>query len=55
MKIALKLMELKLEIILLSQKKLMHGIGPRFSLDQIVAAHECVEAGRDIGNVVIDI
>jgi NADPH2:quinone reductase len=40
---------------LLSQKKLVHGIGPRFSLDQIVAAHECVEAGRDIGNVVIDI
>jgi NADPH2:quinone reductase len=40
---------------LLTQKKLVHGIGPRFSLDQIVQAHECVEAGRDIGNVVIDL
>jgi NADPH2:quinone reductase len=40
---------------LLAQNKLVHGIGPRFSLDQVVAAHECVEAGRDIGNVVIDI
>ncbi|NBY05413.1 MAG: NADPH:quinone reductase, partial [Betaproteobacteria bacterium] len=39
----------------LTQKKLVHGIGPRFSLDQIAQAHECVEAGRDIGNVVIDI
>ena len=33
----------------------IRALGPRFSLDHIVAAHECVEAGRDIGNVVIDI
>jgi NADPH2:quinone reductase len=34
---------------------LTHTIGARFSLDQIAAAHEAVEAGKFLGNVVIDI
>ncbi|HSV82132.1 MAG TPA: NADPH:quinone reductase [Ramlibacter sp.] len=34
---------------------LTHVIGARFSLDQIVAAHEAVEHGKLIGNVIVDI
>lgn len=33
---------------------LTHVIGTRFSLDRIVAAHEAVEQGKLIGNVIID-
>lgn len=33
---------------------LTHIIGARFSLDDIASAHEAVEAGRILGNVVID-
>ena len=33
---------------------LTHIIGARFSLDEIASAHEAVEAGRILGNVVID-
>ncbi|UUZ64629.1 zinc-binding dehydrogenase [Polaromonas sp. P1(28)-13] len=40
---------------LLSAGRLQHSIGARFSLDQIAAAHETVEAGREIGNVVISL
>ncbi|MEN9689411.1 MAG: hypothetical protein RI998_1408, partial [Pseudomonadota bacterium] len=32
-----------------------HSIGAVFPLDQVVAAHETVEAGQTIGNVVLDI
>ena len=39
---------------LLAAGKLQHTIGARFSLDQIVQAHEAVEAGQ-LGNVVIDL
>jgi NADPH2:quinone reductase len=39
----------------LEQGGLRHSIGPRFSLRDIAAAHEAVEDGRHIGNVVIDI
>jgi NADPH2:quinone reductase len=39
---------------LLAAGKLQHTIGARFSLDQIVQAHEAVEAGQ-WGNVVIDL
>ncbi len=40
---------------LLHAQKLQHSIGARFSLDQVVKAHEAVEAGQLIGNVVIDL
>lgn len=40
---------------LLASERLTHMIGASFALDDIVAAHEAVEAGRIIGNVVLDI
>lgn len=40
---------------LLTQGNLKHTIGPRFALDQMVQAHQAVEAGQSIGNVVVDI
>jgi NADPH:quinone reductase len=40
---------------LLAQGRLSHTIGPRFDLDDIVAAHEAVEGGKAIGNVVVDV
>jgi NADPH2:quinone reductase len=40
---------------LLKAGQLQHSIGPRFSLDQIVQAHETVEAGQSVGNVVVDL
>jgi NADPH2:quinone reductase len=39
---------------LLAAGKLIHAIGPQFPLDQIVAAHEAVEAGA-FGNVILNI
>jgi len=39
---------------LLSSGKIKHAIGARFKLNEIIAAHETVEAGKLIGNVVID-
>ena len=40
---------------LLERQQLRHSIGQRFSLAQTVQAHECVEAGQTIGQVVIDL
>jgi NADPH2:quinone reductase len=40
---------------LLRADALEHHIGARFTLDQTVLAHETVEQGRTIGNVVIDL
>lgn len=40
---------------LLATGKLIHGIGARYDLSEIVAAHEAVEQGKVMGNVVIDI
>lgn len=40
---------------LLAGGQLIHTIGARFGLDQIVAAHEAVEGGKVLGNVVIDL
>ncbi len=40
---------------LLMQGRLKHAIGARFALDDIVLAHEAVEHGQVIGNVVIDL
>ncbi len=35
--------------------RLVHAIGARFDLAEIAAAHECVEGGDTVGNVVVDI
>jgi len=40
---------------LLQAGELQHSIGPRFALDQMVQAHETVEAGQALGNVVVDL
>jgi NADPH2:quinone reductase len=40
---------------LLQAQQLQHSIGRRFSLSDVVQAHETVEAGQEIGNVVIDL
>jgi len=40
---------------LLAQGALQHAIGLRFSLDQMVQAHQAVETGQSMGNVVVDI
>jgi NADPH:quinone reductase-like Zn-dependent oxidoreductase len=40
---------------MLSQGVLQHCIGAVFPLQDIVQAHETVEAGQTIGNVVLDI
>ena len=39
---------------LLAQDTLRHQIGPCFSLEQIVAAHQAVESGNEIGKVLVD-
>jgi NADPH2:quinone reductase len=38
---------------LLQHEQLMHTIGARFNLDEIAAAHEAVEGGKIMGNVVV--
>ena len=40
---------------LLQRGQLAHTIGARFTLNEIVAAHEAVEQGKVVGNVVIDL
>lgn len=40
---------------LLEQGRLRHAVGPRFTLDGIAEAHETVEAGQAIGNVVLEL
>ena len=40
---------------MLQRQQLVHAIGAEFSLDECVQAHETVEAGKTIGNVVIHI
>lgn len=40
---------------LLDQHALQHAIGPRYSLTDIVKAHEAVESGRVVGNVMVDL
>lgn len=40
---------------LLKENRLMHTVAQRFSLSDIVAAHQAVESGAVMGNVVIDI
>lgn len=40
---------------ILENNAVKHSIGPRFSLRDIARAHETVEEGKAIGNVVIDV
>ena len=40
---------------MLENQQLVHSIGAAFTLDQVVQAHEAVEMGKTIGNVVITI
>jgi NADPH2:quinone reductase len=40
---------------LLKADQLVHPIGARFPLEEIAAAHECVEGGKVIGNTVIEL
>ena len=39
---------------LIKSRALVHSVGPRFALWDIVAAHEALESGSVIGNVVVD-
>lgn len=39
---------------LLEQGALQHLLGPSFTLEEIVAAHEAVESGKEIGKVLVD-
>jgi NADPH2:quinone reductase len=40
---------------ILARGQLAHTIGARFRLDEIAAAHEAVERGSSIGNVIVDL
>jgi NADPH2:quinone reductase len=40
---------------LMQDGKLRHAIGPRYSLKDAAAAHDMVESGRAVGNVVIEV
>ena len=40
---------------LLASSKLVHAIGARYPLSETIAAHEAVEQGKVMGNVVIDV
>ena len=40
---------------LLAKEQLVHAIGQHFSLEQIAKAHELVEVGQKIGNVIVDL
>lgn len=40
---------------MLERNQLKHSIGARFTLDQIAQAHQTVEAGQTVGNVVVDL
>lgn len=40
---------------LLANGRLSHSIGARFPLNDIAAAHEAVEGGKVIGNVIVDL
>lgn len=40
---------------LLASGTLSHAIGARFKLDEIAAAHEAVESGKVLGNVLVDL
>jgi NADPH:quinone reductase len=40
---------------MLARGALQHSIGASYPLDQVVAAHQTVEAGQTIGNVVLNI
>lgn len=39
----------------IEEGKLIHSVGPKFSLEETAAAHEAIESGNYIGNVVVEI
>jgi NADPH2:quinone reductase len=39
---------------MLERGALIHSVGPRFRLSDTVAAHEALESGRVIGNIVVE-
>jgi NADPH2:quinone reductase len=41
--------------LMLAQNQLQHSIGALFSLEQVARAHQTVEAGQTVGNVVVDL
>ena len=40
---------------LLARHELQHNIALRLPLDQIVQAHQAVEAGQTVGNIVLNV
>ena len=40
---------------MLARGELIHNVAQTFGLDDIVAAHEAVESGRAMGNIVVTI
>lgn len=40
---------------LLENRRLSHTIGARFALNDVAAAHEAVEGGKVVGNVILDL
>lgn len=40
---------------LLANRRLSHTIGARFALDDVAAAHEAVDGGKVVGNVILDL
>jgi NADPH2:quinone reductase len=40
---------------LIAEGALMHQVAARFTFDEIAAAHEAMETGKEIGKVLIDI
>jgi NADPH2:quinone reductase len=40
---------------LLASERLSHAIGARFAFSEVVAAHEAVEGGKVMGNVVVEV
>ena len=44
-----------ISISMLAAGKLSHTIGARYELDDITAAHEAVESGKVLGNVVVEL
>jgi NADPH2:quinone reductase len=40
---------------MLADKQLIHNLATTYPLDQIVAAHEAVEQGKSLGNVVVKV
>lgn len=40
---------------LLANRRLSHTVGARFALDDVAAAHEAVDGGKVVGNIILDL